>query len=326
MAKKLFLASLMSLALMTATPAFAAETNLTKQTPFTDIAEHWAEKEITELYNNGVVKMNETETFRPNEPITRGEMLTLFLAANGIEPEPVKKMSFADVTPDNWLAPYAETAFRLGIIQGKVSGGKIVLQANDPVERQELVAILIRSMGDSGRVNNMRWSTSIQTLNAYPDNDEVDTWGQRNFAYALTNKLTKPIEGNLEPKKLMTRAEAASYAYKNLFEPRISQTKLKREKPFTFEYKRVMTVQTTAYYNSGGNKAYLGWNLREGMVAVDPKVIPLGTHLYIEGYGYAVAADIGSAVKSNHIDVFLPSLQACLAYGRQKDTKVYILD
>jgi 3D (Asp-Asp-Asp) domain-containing protein len=38
---------------------------------------------------------------------------------------------------------------------------------------------------------------------------------------------------------------------------------------------------------------YLGLPTREGIVAVDRKVIPLGTHLYVEGYGYAVAAGVG---------------------------------
>jgi 3D (Asp-Asp-Asp) domain-containing protein len=51
-----------------------------------------------------------------------------------------------------------------------------------------------------------------------------------------------------------------------------------------------------------GTQTALGYRLRRGLVAVDPRVIPLGTHLYIEGYGPALAADTGGAVRGAHID------------------------
>jgi 3D (Asp-Asp-Asp) domain-containing protein len=49
---------------------------------------------------------------------------------------------------------------------------------------------------------------------------------------------------------------------------------------------------------------YSGLRVRYGIVATDPKVIPLGTWLYVSGYGYALAADIGGAIKGNRIDCF----------------------
>lgn len=52
-------------------------------------------------------------------------------------------------------------------------------------------------------------------------------------------------------------------------------------------------------------------------VSVDPNVIPFGTYLYIEGYGYAVAADTGSAIKGNKIDVYFDSDSECNNWGRQ---------
>ena len=59
-------------------------------------------------------------------------------------------------------------------------------------------------------------------------------------------------------------------------------------------------------------------------VSVDPNVIPLGTYLYIEGYGYAVAADTGSAIKGNELDVYFDSSSECYDWGR-KTVKVTVL-
>lgn len=60
------------------------------------------------------------------------------------------------------------------------------------------------------------------------------------------------------------------------------------------------------------------------MIAVDPKVIPLGTKVWVEGYGYAVAGDTGGAIKGNKIDVFIPTQSQALKWGR-KNVKIKIL-
>ena len=62
----------------------------------------------------------------------------------------------------------------------------------------------------------------------------------------------------------------------------------------------------------------------ERLVSVDPKLIPLGTRLYIEGYGYAVADDVGGAIKGHRIDLAFDSRAEALQFGRQS-VKVYIL-
>jgi 3D (Asp-Asp-Asp) domain-containing protein len=62
-----------------------------------------------------------------------------------------------------------------------------------------------------------------------------------------------------------------------------------------------------------------------GVVAVDPKVIPLGTRLYVEGYGQAIAGDTGGAIKGNKIDLFLPNRGDCMRFGRQK-VKVRVVE
>ncbi len=59
-------------------------------------------------------------------------------------------------------------------------------------------------------------------------------------------------------------------------------------------------------------------------IAVDPRVIPLGTKLYIEGYGYGIAEDTGGAIKGNIVDVYFDSNAECIKWGR-RTVNVYIL-
>jgi 3D (Asp-Asp-Asp) domain-containing protein len=67
------------------------------------------------------------------------------------------------------------------------------------------------------------------------------------------------------------------------------------------------------------------------VIAVDPKVIPLGTWVYVEGvngtpdYGYAIAADTGGAIKNNKIDLYMESHDATCSWGI-KNVKVYIVE
>lgn len=68
-----------------------------------------------------------------------------------------------------------------------------------------------------------------------------------------------------------------------------------------------------------------GLRAQRGVVAVDPRVIPLGTRVHVEGYGNAIAADTGSAIKGNRIDLCFDTLAECNAYGRRM-VRVEILD
>jgi 3D (Asp-Asp-Asp) domain-containing protein len=76
--------------------------------------------------------------------------------------------------------------------------------------------------------------------------------------------------------------------------------------------------------NGGYSTTCTGAPLRKGIIATDPKVIPLGKEVYIPGYGKAVAADVGGAIKGNRIDVCLPSRASVRRWGRKK-LKVQIL-
>nr|WP_255688899.1 G5 and 3D domain-containing protein [Pontibacillus sp. HN14] len=96
-------------------------------------------------------------------------------------------------------------------------------------------------------------------------------------------------------------------------------------------------VQKTLYMHATAYTAYCagcsgvtstGINLRanpnQKVIAVDPNVIPLGSKVWVEGYGYAIAGDQGSAIKGNRIDLFMSSKSAANSFGRRNvQVKVY---
>gem|GEM_PF-3207486 len=87
---------------------------------------------------------------------------------------------------------------------------------------------------------------------------------------------------------------------------------------------RVLTMEATAYTWSGSKTASGVWP-EVGMVAVDPSVIPLGTQLYVEGYGPAIAADTGGDIKGNRVDLYMDSESECWEFGR-RDVRVKIIE
>lgn len=91
---------------------------------------------------------------------------------------------------------------------------------------------------------------------------------------------------------------------------------------------RSVYVEATAYSSAeAGLSAYTatGDICRRGVIAVDPNFIPLGTKVYIPGYGYAVAADVGGAIVGNIIDVAFDSVAECYEFGR-KFMEIYIIE
>ena len=104
----------------------------------------------------------------------------------------------------------------------------------------------------------------------------------------------------------------------------------------SFHYVRRLTMNASAYTagvtctgKTPDHPLYgitaSGRRVEHGIVAVDPRVIPLGTRLYVEGYGFALAADTGSAIRGYKIDLFMYELEDAIRFGRREIT-VFVLD
>ncbi|EPD49395.1 ubiquitin-like domain-containing protein [Paenisporosarcina sp. FSL H8-0542] len=91
----------------------------------------------------------------------------------------------------------------------------------------------------------------------------------------------------------------------------------------------VSATAYTAYCNGCSGITATGIDLRSNpnlkVIAVDPSVIPLGSKVWVEGYGYAVAGDTGGAIKGMKIDLFMPTTDQAFGFGR-KQVRIKVLD
>lgn len=85
------------------------------------------------------------------------------------------------------------------------------------------------------------------------------------------------------------------------------------------EKTKYIKVEVLAYcYNT--SRTATGSIPNTGTIAVDPKIIPLGSKIYVPGYGWGKALDTGYSIKGNMIDIWLPTYEQCIKWGRKKLT------
>ena len=137
------------------------------------------------------------------------------------------------------------------------------------------------------------------------------------------------VNRELEKETIKVAAVDEVVEYGTKSRNRIKYSGVKVSRGEEFRYKDCIDMTATAYCS--GTTTATGMKVRYGVVAVDPRVIPLGSRLYIESangtwiYGTAVAADTGGAVKGNIIDLYVESYNDAIQFGRRQ-AKVYILE
>ena len=141
----------------------------------------------------------------------------------------------------------------------------------------------------------------------------------------VTAKTTEPAENSAEKEVTVKTTEPAE----NSTEKEVT---VKTTEPAENSTEKVLTVEATAYTAncegcSGTTKTGIDLhaNPDKKVIAVDPDVIPLGSTVHVEGYGEAIAGDIGGGINGNEIDVFIPSESHAKKWGR-KEVQVKILD
>lgn len=168
----------------------------------------------------------------------------------------------------------------------------------------------------------------VYTTNIEKDNELVVKTGING---KCTNTVVVTYENGIEKKREITNTVVTEKPVTEVIEVGIDPF----ERPKN--YKKVISASATAYcacarccgWSTGITAS--GMKAVYGCVAVDPRVIPLGTKLYIETpdggyiYGHSIAADTGGAIKGNRVDLFFPTHHEALQFGR-KAVNVYILE
>ncbi|EJQ39157.1 hypothetical protein IEC_02115, partial [Bacillus toyonensis] len=157
------------------------------------------------------------------------------------------------------------------------------------------------------------------------------------IARAKEEAKAQEIARAKEEAKAQEIARAKEEAKAREIEKAKEEAKAKEEsKNNTQSAKRELTVVATAYTADPSENGTYGGRVLTAMghdltanpnmriIAVDPKVIPLGSKVWVEGYGEAIAGDTGSAIKGNRIDVLMGSKSKAMNWGRQT-VKVKIL-
>ncbi len=174
-------------------------------------------------------------------------------------------------------------------------------------------------------------SKTVENPNLPEGMVNVKTKGQNGVKEIKVKEIYK--DDKLQSKQVIEE-KVTKQPVTEVIEKGTKKNTIKTEKGI-FVIDKKINMKSTAYTagpestgKSPGHKGYgitaSGMKAQKGVVAVDTRVIPFGTELYIEGYGYAIAGDTGSAIKGNKIDVFFDSYSDAIQYG-VKNVNVYVL-
>lgn len=321
---------------LTCTSAFAQEDELAEMAEetlsiFDDLnQEHWAYAEIKQLVDKDVVTTEEPR-FYPDQRITKAELTRMILRAKGIY-SPIllhpNAPRFADVSPELDTYPYVEVAYSMAIADGSKER---TFSPHGAITREKTIEMLLRAMGKEREAKQL--ANSEQVLADFADQDQISTGYRELLAYAIEQNMVTGVEVDglryIQPQQFTTRAEAATMVARYIL-PEQTGLQIEHVDGMDIVYRKKVKMEATAYSSEQPNLSdytSTGLFVRHGIVAVNPKVIPYGTHLYIEGYGYAVAADTGGSMLGNthKIDLAFSTLQEARNFGR-KEVEVYFLN
>lgn len=159
--------------------------------------------------------------------------------------------------------------------------------------------------------------------------------------YKGTSKVVKKGEKGVKEKEVKVTYEDGKEVSKKVLSEKITKkpvdkvvrvgTKVKKTTATSSrgggEVQRTLRVVATGYSSEDpgvSNRTSTGATLKRGVIAVDPRVIPYGTRIYVPGYGFGKALDTGGAIKGNKIDLAFSSRSEALRFGRKSVTiKIY---
>ena len=212
------------------------------------------------------------------------------------------------------------------------------IQVSDLMEINDLDTVIIRpdqelyiyetytiEQGDTLSEIARDHSVKVEQLQDWNDlSSDLIITGQELIIHAMHDDLkekAKKQEAEKATKKTTAKKETATKA--------APKQEKQEDKQLAGKTLTVTATAYTAECNGCSGITYTGVNLNENrnakVIAVDPNVIPLGSKVYVEGYGEAIAADIGGAIKGNKIDLHVPTKEEAYKWG-VRTVDITILD
>ncbi|KOR76346.1 S-layer homology domain-containing protein [Paenibacillus solani] len=170
----------------------------------TDISGHWAEPEIRWLYEKGLLQGYPDGTFRPKQPVTRAEFITLLVRC--LELEEQGSIKFSD-TAGHW----ADQAIRTAVANGLAEGySNLVFGPNDRITREQMAVMLARA----SQLTGVSFGT-VTDKPSFKDQDSISVWAVDQVSAVVESKLLKGYpDGRFLPQGFATRAETAAVIYR----------------------------------------------------------------------------------------------------------------
>ncbi|MFW6035824.1 MAG: S-layer homology domain-containing protein [Halothermotrichaceae bacterium] len=198
MIKKFALTAVILSLLLFLSMTFSINSSIQAAEP-TDISNHWAQDYILNLVNNDIINLYEDDSFKPDQPITRGEFATAL--AKQLELIPVDTTKFED------LKNYPERKYINSLVNEEIINGYPgdMFKPDKVITRDEIIAIMIKALG----INNNKATIKLDSYQPFDDVPD-DHWAANHIKIAKKINLANGTnESNFNPEKKTTRAEAA---------------------------------------------------------------------------------------------------------------------
>lgn len=196
-----------AIATKTTAPAQGTVEQPGKPKTFSDVPDDfWAKPAILALSSRGVIGGFEDGTYKPNQPINRGQFAAMVQKAFE-KPRIKDAMTFTDIKSDSPITPAIEEATRTGFMNGYPNRE---FKPDQSIPRLEMLSAIATGLSLKPQAD------PIQSLSKYSDAEDIPKWAIPKISSAVEAGIVLPNVSQLEPKKVATRADAASYIYQAL--------------------------------------------------------------------------------------------------------------
>ncbi|WP_434749665.1 S-layer homology domain-containing protein [Paenibacillus amylolyticus] len=161
-----------------------------------DITSHWAEKELNEWINSGYLSGYQDGTYRPNDTISRGELMALINRAFTLKE--TADITFTDLKESNWAYEQAAIAVQAGYVTGYEDG---TIRAGNKISREEAASMIAKLL--SLKLD------AVNSLEQFSDTTDIAEWSKPAVSALLSQGIiTGYPDGSYRPKGSITRAES----------------------------------------------------------------------------------------------------------------------